>query len=127
MLHKLELTRRGGTDTTSHQGDQTTELLLPIAIPPVLCYQISLSHHDVPTASGFDLLFRIVSICYVGSSLGLRTLLDLCIGLNSTVLQTHMPRPHSLRPLDCTTEVKVFQRKIQIGADGSLVHDGRNA
>jgi hypothetical protein len=35
-----------------------------------------------------------------------------------------MPRPHSLRPLDCTTEVEFFQREIQIGADGSLVHNG---
>jgi hypothetical protein len=50
--------------------------------------------------------------------------LDLCIELNSTVLQRHTPHPHSLRPLDCTTEVKVFQRKIQIGADGSLIHNG---
>ena len=35
-----------------------------------------------------------------------------------------MPRLHSLRPLDCTTEVEFFQREIQIGADGSRVHDG---
>ena len=35
-----------------------------------------------------------------------------------------MPRLHSLRPLDCTTEVEFFQREIQIGADGSLVHNG---
>jgi hypothetical protein len=38
----------------------------------------------------------------------MRKFLDLSIELNSIVLQRHTPHPHSLHPLDCTTEVKIF-------------------